>query len=218
MNFSPDQEPYTPNDHGNGEGGRKTRRSGTRGATRCMVTCAILCALSVVTLAIGTVLEIIDLTAAAMAAVVILLIYLCYGARYALLSYAVTGVLGAVLMPQSLAVWSYVGLMGYYPVVKRRLDRLPRILGWIVKLLLFAAVMGVCLVGFYFLLYGGEGSLGDTFLRLFGEEESGTPLMAWALLGLSLFTYIVFDLLLDRLLILYELRFRRKVEKWMKRK
>ena len=210
MNFSPDQEPYTPP-----SGGRKTRHTGTRGATRRMVTCAILCALSTVMLGIGTVLEIIDLTAAAMAAVVILLIYLCYGARYALLSYAVTGVLGAVLLPQSLAVWSYVGLMGYYPVIKSRLDRLPRVLGWIIKILLFAVVMGLCLVVFHFLVFGGEGSLADSFLRLFDEEE-GKTLMAWGVLGLSFFTYVIFDLLLDRLHIVYELRFRRRVEKWMK--
>lgn len=217
MNFSPDQEPYTPNGQSeNGWGGeRKTRRSGTRGATRRMVTCAILCALSTVMLGIGTVLEIIDLTAAAMAAVVILLIYLCYGARYALLSYAVTGALGVVLLPQSLAVWSYVGLVGYYPVIKSRLDRLPRILGWIVKLILFAVVMGLCLVVFHFLVFGGEGSLADSFLRLFDEEE-GKTLMAWGVLGLSLFTYVIFDLMLDRLRVIYELRFRRRVEKWMK--
>ena len=213
MNFSPDQEPYTPpSDRGNG---RKTRRSGTRGATHRMVTCAILCALSTVALAIGTILEIIDLTAAAMAAVIVLLIYLCYGARYALLSYAVTGALGVMLMPQSLAVWSYIGLMGYYPVIKSRLDRLPRILAWLVKLLLFCVVMSLCLVVFHFLVLGGEGSLTDSFLRLFDEEE-GKTLMAWAVLGLSLFTYVIFDLMLDRLRIIYEIRFRRRVEKWMK--
>ena len=213
MNFSPDQEPYTPpSDRGNG---RKTRRSGTRGATHRMVTCAILCALSTVALAIGTILEIIDLTAAAMAAVIVLLIYLCYGARYALLSYAVTGALGVMLLPQSLAVWSYIGLMGYYPVIKSRLDRLPRILAWLVKLLLFCVVMSLCLVVFHFLVLGGEGSLTDSFLRLFDEEE-GKTLMAWAVLGLSLFTYVIFDLMLDRLRIIYEIRFRRRVEKWMK--
>lgn len=210
MNFSPDQEPFMPSSDD-----RKTRRSGTRNATRRMVTCAILCALSVVMLGIGTVLEIIDLTAAAMAAVIVLLVYLSYGARYALLSYAVTGVLGVMLMPQSLAVWSYVGLMGYYPVIKSRLDKFPRVFGWLVKLMLFAVVMGLCLIVFHFLVFGGEGSLTDSFLRLFDEEE-GKTLMAWAVLGLSLFTYVIFDLMLDRLRIVYEIRFRRRVEKWMK--
>ena len=213
MNVSPERDPYTPSPHRGGP--RKTRHSGTRGATRRMVTCAILCALSVVMLAIGTLLEIIDLTAAAMAAVIILLVYLCYGARYALLSYAVTGVLGLVLMPQSLAVWSYLGLMGYYPVIKSRLDRLPRVLGWIIKILLFAVVMAVCLLVFHLLFFGGEGSITDSFLRLFGEE-GGKSMMAWAVLGLSLFTFVIFDLMLDRLRVVYDLRFRHRVEKWMK--
>ncbi len=194
---------------------RKTRRSNTRGATRRMVTCAILCALSVVVLGIGTLLQIIDLTAAAMAAVIILLIYLSFGGRYALLSYAVTGVLGAILMPQSLAVWSYIGLMGYYPVIKKRLDALPRLLGWLVKLLLFTAVMAVCVVIFHFLVMGGEGHLMDSVLALFGEAE-GKSLMAWGVLGLSLVTFMIFDLLLDRLLVLYNLRYRHRVEKWLK--
>ena len=33
---------------------------------------------------------------------------------------------------------------------------------------------------------------------------------------MSAFTYILFDLLIDRLLILYYLRWQKRVEKWMK--
>ncbi len=210
MNPSPDHphQDHTPPP-------RRARRDGNRGATRRMVTCAIFAALSVVVLGIGTILEIIDLTASALAAMIILLIYLCYGARYACLTYAVTGVLGVVLLPQSLAVWTYLGLMGYYPVIKPRFDRLPRVVGWILKLLLFAVVMAGCLLIFHFLFYGGEGSITDTFLKLFDEESGNTP-MAWAILGLSLFTYVIFDMLLDRLIFLYHAAFKERIEKWMK--
>ncbi len=168
-----------------------------------------------VVLGIGTILEIIDLTSSALAAVIILLIYLCYGTRYALLTYAVTSVLGAILMPQSLAVWTYLGLMGYYPVTKHHMDRLPKLLAWIIKLLLFATVMAVCLLIFHFLIYGGEGSIADSFLKIF-DEESGKTWMAWAILGLSLVTFVIFDLLLDRLIFLYHIHFKRQIEKWMK--
>ena len=177
--------------------------------------CAVLCALAVVMLGLGAVIEVIDITAAAVAALVLLPILLCYGARYAWLSYAVTGVLGVLLMPQSLGAWMFAGLTGFYPIVKQKLDRLPRVLGWAVKLLLLAAVLFLYLGVFYFILLGGEGSLFDAFLKGFGEEE-GTPLMAWAVIILSLFTYILFDLLIDRLLILYYLRWQKRVERWMK--
>ena len=191
---------------------RRTRRSGS---TRRIAMCAVLCALAVVMLGLGAIIEVIDITAAAMASLVLLPILLCYGTKYAWLSYAVTGVLGVLLMPQSLGAWMFAGLTGFYPIVKQRLDRLPRVLGWAVKLLLLAAVLLLYLGIFYFIMLGGEGSLFDAFLKGFGEED-GTPLMAWAVIILSLFTYILFDLLIDRLLILYYLRWQKRVERWMK--
>lgn len=191
---------------------RRSRRSGT---TRRLAMCAVLCALAVVMLGLGAVVEIIDITAAAMASLALLPILLCYGTKYAWLSYAVTGVLGVLLMPQSLGAWMFAGLTGFYPIVKQKLDRLPRILGWAVKLLLLTAVLLLYLAVFYFVMLGGEGSLLDAFLKGFGEE-GGTPLMAWAVIILSLFTYILFDLLIDRLLILYYIRWQKRVEKWMK--
>lgn len=180
-----------------------------------MAMCAVLCALAVVMLGLGAVIEIIDITAAALASLVLLPILLCYGAKYAWLSYAVTGVLGVLLMPQSLGAWMFAGLTGFYPIIKQRLDRLPRILGWTVKLLLLTSVLLLYLAIFYFILLGGEGSLFDAFLKGFGEE-GGTPVMAIAVILLSVFTYILFDLLIDRLLILYYLRWQKRVEKWMK--
>ena len=191
---------------------RRTRRSHT---TRRIAMCAVLCALAVVMLGLGAIIEVIDITAAAMASLVLLPILLCYGTKYAWLSYAVTGILGVLLMPQSLGAWMFAGLTGFYPIVKQRLDRLPRVLGWAVKLLLLAAVLLLYLGIFYFILLGGEGSLFDAFLKGFGEEE-GTPLVAWAVIILSLFTYILFDLLIDRILVLYYLRWQKRVERWMR--
>ncbi len=191
---------------------RRTRRSGS---TRRIAMCAVLCALAVVMLGLGAIIEVIDITAAAVASLVLLPILLCYGTKYAWLSYAVTGVLGVLLMPQSLGAWMFAGLTGFYPIVKQRLDRLPRVLSWAVKLLLLAAVLLLYLGIFYFILLGGEGSLFDAFLKGFGEEE-GTPLVAWAVIILSLFTYILFDLLIDRILVLYYLRWQKRVERWMK--
>jgi hypothetical protein len=190
----------------------RTRRSRT---TRYMATCAVLCAVAVVMLGLGAVIEVLDLTAAAAAALVLLPVLLCYGTKYALLSYAVTAVLGVLLMHQSLAAWMFAGLTGFYPVIKQRLDRLPRLVGWLIKLLLLTAVLLLYLAVFYFILLGGEGSFLDAFLTGFGEED-GTPLMAWAVIALSVFTFVLFDLLIDRLLVLYYIKWQKRVERWMK--
>ncbi len=178
------------------------------------MTCALLCALSVVFLGLGALIEVLDLTAAAVAALILLPVLLCYGGKYALLSYAVTAVLGVVLMPQSLAAWMFAGVTGYYPLIKQKLDRLPRILGWAVKLLILTAVMVAYLSLFHFIVLGGEGSFADSFLTGFGEA-GGSAVMAWAVIGLSVLTYVLFDILIDRLLVLYYLRWQKRVEKWM---
>lgn len=190
-------------------------RHSTRRATRRMAMCAVLCALAVVILGLGAIVEVLDLSAAALSALILLPVLLCYGTKYALLSYAVTAVLGVLLMPQSLAAWMFAGLTGFYPVIKNRLDRLPRVVGWLIKLLLLTAVLFLYLGVFYFLMMGGEGSFIDAFLLGFGEKDA-PPVMALAVIGLSVFTYILFDLLIDRLLILYYLRWQKRVERWMK--
>jgi hypothetical protein len=178
------------------------------------VTSALLCALAVVFLGMGALIEVFDLSAAAAAALILLPILLCYGMRYALLSYAVTSVLGVMLMPQSLGAWMFVGVTGYYPLIKQKLDRLPRVLSWLVKLVILTAVILVYLTLLYFIVLGGEGSFADAVLLGFGEAD-GAAVVAWATVGLSVLTYVLFDILIDRVLILYYLRWQKRVEKWM---
>ena len=191
------------------------QRNSTRHTTRRIATCGVFCALAVVVMGLGVVIEMLDLTAAAAAAIILLPILLCYGGKYAGLSYAVTDTLGVLLMPQSLSAWMYAGLTGFYPMVKQRLDRLPRVLGWAVKLLLLTAVLFLYLAVFFFIMMGGEGSLTDAFFAGFGEADE-PPVLAWAVVGLSVFTFVLFDLLIDRLLVIYYIRWQKRVERWMK--
>lgn len=183
--------------------------------SRRLAICAMLSALGVVFLAIGGLIDIMDLTAAAAASLILMPVLLTYGPRYAVMAYAVTGILGVILMPQSMAAWVFLGLVGYYPIIKRGLDRLPKAIGYLVKLALIAGVMMLYLILFYFVFMQGSGSLMDAFNRGFGEP-GGKAWLPWALVFLSVFTFFIFDLLIDRLLVLYRLKWQRQVEKWMK--
>lgn len=191
------------------------QRRSTRRTTRRVAMCGVFCALAVVFLGMGALVEVMDLTAAVAASLVLLPILLCYGNCYALLSYAVTAVLGVLLMPQSLSAWMFAGLTGYYPIIKTKLDKLPRILGWFIKLILLTALFAIYLAVFFFLFLGGEGSMLKAFLLAFGEAD-GSPVLAIVTLGLGLLTYILFDVLVDRLRILYYIKWQKCVEKWMK--
>lgn len=190
-------------------------RNFTRHTTRRVATCGVFCALAVVMLGLGAVIEVLDVTVSAAAALILLPVLLCYGKKYGWLAYAVTATLGVLLMPQSLAAWMYAGLTGFYPMVKMKLDRLPRIPGWLIKLALLTAVLALYLAVFYFIMLGGEGSFADAFLLGFGETD-GPPVLAYAVVGLSVFTFVLYDLLIDRILVLYYIKWKKRVEKWLK--
>lgn len=190
------------------------KRKNTARATRRMATSAVLCALAASLLGIGALIEVFDLSAAAFASLTLIPILLCYGSRWAWLSYAVTATLGLILMPHSMASWMFAGLTGYYPIIKQRLDRLPRVVGWAIKLVLLTAILLLYLAVFHFIILGGEGSFLNSFLTGFGEAE-GTPIMAWAVVVLSVITFVLFDVLIDRLLILYYLKWQKRVERIM---
>ena len=183
--------------------------------TKRLALSAVLCALSVVTMGLGVVLEIMDITATMLASLLLLPIMLCYGNGYAVIAYAVTAVLSILLMPQSFSPWMYAGLLGYYPMIKSRLDRLPRFLSLLLKLILLLLALAVYFIMFYLLMMKGSGSLSEAFYLAFGEEGKGA-IVGWITLLLAGIAFFAYDLLIDRLLVLYRYKWQSRVEKWMK--
>ena len=177
--------------------------------------CGVFCALAVVILGIGAIAEIADITAAAFSSLILLPILLCYGAKYAWMTYAVTATLGLLLMPQSLGPWMFALLTGFYPIIRGYLQRFPRVLRWTLKLLLLVADLTVYFFAFYFIMLGGEGSLADAFFKCFGDG-GGAPILSVLFIALVTVTYLLFDFLIDRLLVLYYLKWQKRVERWMK--
>lgn len=191
------------------------RRNQTAHKTKRLALCAVLCALGVVILGFGAILEVMDITTTMLSSLLLLPIMLCYGNGYAFMTYAVTGVLSVILMPFSFAPWMYLGLAGYYPMVKAKFDKLPRLLSILLKAILVLVALSVYFVAFYFLMMQGAGSLSDAFTLAFGEK--GDPSwMGWVAVGLAYIAFFAYDLLIDRLLVLYRYRWQARVEKWMK--
>ena len=116
---------------------------GRRRTTYRLAVCSVFCALGTVMLGLGALVELIDITCAALAAVLFLPVFYRYGTGYTLLCWAVTSALGLILMPQSLAPWLFACLLGYYPVVKRQVDRLPKPLALLCKLCIIGAALAV---------------------------------------------------------------------------
>lgn len=189
----------------------KNRRSRSTYRT---VVCAVFCALGVAVLALGALIEVVDMTAAALASLLIIPILLCYGTGWALTSYAVTALLGVILMPQSLAPWLYLCLLGFYPVLRRQIMRLPRAAAFLCKLCVVTAAVFLYMLLFRLIFMQGSGSFRDTFLLGFGEP-GGASWLAYVVVGLCYFTFFVFDLLIDRIILIYRYKWQKRVEKLM---
>ena len=183
--------------------------------TKRLALCAVLAALGVVLLGVGAIVEVMDITTPMLASLLLIPIMLCYGNGYAFMTYAVTGFLGLVLMPYSFAPWMFVGLVGYYPMVKSKFDRLPRLLALLLKVVLVLAALAVYFCAFYLLMMQGAGSLSEAFGKAFGDE-GGASWMGWAAVALAFVAFFAYDLLIDRIVVIYNYRWRERVEKWMK--
>lgn len=62
--------------------------------------------------------------------------------RFSLLAYIATALIGFLFLPFKLQLFLYAGILGYYPIVKRYIERINnRKLEWLVKVLFFNAIL-----------------------------------------------------------------------------
>ena len=172
------------------------------------LTLASLCAaLGVVFLAVGALLDVLDMSAALLASVLVLFCLLEMGYRYALAVFAVIGVLSLILLPQTSAPWMFLLLFGYLPISKFGFEKLcGRLLSWIPKLILFNA------------LYAAVIFLLGALLGFTAENPFGIPPYAVyiAFFAAGNFICVLCDILYDRLARLYVFKYRERFLKYLK--
>lgn len=160
-----------------------------------MALSAICCALSAAICFLGNILNIADLTACAAASGLLYIAKYELSSKYPILIYAVTSALLLVLFPTASATVFYIAFFGYYPIIKNILERLPKPIIYIVKLLLFN---GILLLLFRFAKY----------LFIAESETVDNPLLIAALLLANVF-FFVFDIALSFFGMAYEKHYRR---------
>jgi hypothetical protein len=155
----------------------------------------MLAALGVVLLVIGTVVDVLSLSAAALAALPLYIALRELGCRRAMLVYFVTSLLSILLFPQSEAALSYALLLGLYTLLKFPIERLRRPLVLPLKLAFFNATF--------------------TAIELISIFLFSIPPLKWwfyvATYVLANVAFLLYDSVLDRLIILYEARLRAKI-------
>jgi len=113
-------------------------------ATRRLTASAILAALGVVLLLLGSFVQVLDLSMAAIASILVVFAVIEIGGKYPMLIYAVTSVLSLLLLPVKTAALIYFVFAGYYPILKAVLEgRLTKPVAWLLKVVIFGAAVAV---------------------------------------------------------------------------
>lgn len=170
--------------------------------TKKIALSSILTALCVLLLCLGSLLKVLVMTAVALASFLIFFAELEMRGPYPLLVWLAASLLSFLLYPGGTAVLLFALFGGFYPVCKMRLERLPRALSYLLKLLLFTAAFFACwLISTYVLMIPSEFGIGS--------------ILFWAFLGLAEVAFLLFDLLLSRFIGVYIHRLRPKIARFL---
>ncbi len=135
--------------------------------TKKLTLCSVLCALGVVLMAVGSVIDVLDLSVCAFVSLIVVFVYIEIGASYAFGVYLATSLLSLILVPSKLIFVEYVLVFGIYPLIKALFERLPRWTWLVIKLAFVNAVIWLLVLVCEFLL-GVPFIEGDTLILKIG--------------------------------------------------
>ena len=139
----------------------------------------------------------------AFAGILLIVIVIEIGCSYAVAVFTATALLAFLLLGDKEAALLYAVFLGWYPIVKNFIERIrSRPLQYIVKL----AVFNLCMVGYYYLATLVFSIPADSF-ELFGMN---LPLI---FLGMGNVVFILYDICVTRLVTIYLLKWRHKLNK-----
>ncbi len=177
--------------------------------TKKMTLSAVLAAMGVVLLLIGAIIEVLDLSMAALASFFCIFAVIEMGKGYPWMIYAVTGILAVIMMPQGLGGWFYLLFFGYYPIIKEKVEKLFKPLSWTLKLVIFNMAITAYGLICYSLFFGEFEIMLNEFSSILGENVS-TAIIIAAIYAVLNVVFIIYDIALTRLITLYLMKFRKK--------
>ena len=104
----------------------RAAREQNRQRTTRIAASGMMIALGVIFLYIGSLIDTLNIIMAAGASLLCVMAVVDYGPGYAFMLYAGTGLAALLLLPEKFTPTVYLLLVGYYPMVKERLERLAK--------------------------------------------------------------------------------------------
>lgn len=157
-------------------------------STKRIALAGIFSALCFVFLFIGSMLQTLDLSAAAIASIIVMVAFIELGKSWALGVYSVASVLSLLLLPYKTAAAVFALFAGFYPILKEPLNRIkPLWLSYIARIAVFNLFLTA-------LIYVST--------NLLGIEEDFLA-FGWIIYGLCNITFVVYDFAIERLSVYY---------------
>lgn len=148
---------------------------------------SIFSALIVVLILLGSFIDVLDITVAAICTLAIYIIQIEIGGKYPFLVYITSSILCLIFVPMTTATLYYVAFFGYYPVFKKKLAKLPKLLKKILCLVVFNGIMILLML---------------LFKTVFSLQNEPIELYVVLLISINIF-FICFDHVLDLFYYIY---------------
>ena len=148
-----------------------------------MAVCGIMAALSVVLMVLGAALQLGVYAAPLFAGLCFMPVGQKYGFKYQWMLYAVSAVLCLLFVPDIETNLMFIGLFGWYPIVRPSLQKLSKFLRIVVKFFIF----NISVIGIQWLVI--------TVL----VPETLSVAMLWLLLALFNITFLAYELMFPKM-------------------
>ena len=166
--------------------------------TKRLTVCAMLAALGVVLLYVGSLIELVDISMAVLASLLCVVAVIEYGGSWPWLVYVVTAILSLVLLPNKTPAAFYALFFGFYPILKEKLEKLPRTISWILKELVFNISFAIMAIVSVLLFFGKDNTL------------LTQPILIAVFVVLAEAVFVLYDIAMTRLISFYIFRLRRR--------
>ena len=172
-------------------------RNGGSSSTKRLTVCAMFAALSVVMLYLGSLVELLDISMAVIASLLCVVAVIEYGKGAPWMIYGATAILSLILIPNKTPAVLYAMFFGFYPILKEKFEKLPRVISWVLKEITFNVALAIAGVATVMLMLGTNNALIN-------------PLIVGIAVILAEVVFVLYDIAMTRLISFYLINLRRR--------
>jgi hypothetical protein len=167
---------------------------------------ATLSALGIVFLTIGSFIEVLDLSSAAIAGFVIVICVIELQGYYPVMMYFVISILSILLLPNKYPALFFIFFGGLYPIFKAYIERFHYIVAWIIKFSMFNVFFALIIIACKILTE--KGFLPPLEKDNFNNFFANFKFIVFIVANL---TFLLYDIAMSRIINLYIIKIRKQL-------